>query len=320
VLVPDPFDAECGLFEPDGSPGELFLPWRTTAGLIAGAEHLGSLSLPGGSYNMLLADGERAVLAVWSDHEVMERMYLGDEARQIDLAGRETTPAEADGEQAFPVGVLPSFITNVNLPIARWRMSCSLDQTQWASVFGRPQPGSMRFRNFFPQGASGTVTLHPPEMWEVSPRQITFEIAAGAETQEQFQVVLGSGAASGQQTIRADFEVIADRTYRFSVFRDVQIGLGDVYMELSTALSDSGELVVRQDLINETDQPINFNCLLFAPDRRRIRKQIIRQRRGRQTIIYRLADGEELIGKTLVLRAEEIGGDRILNYRVTAER
>lgn len=320
VYVPDPFSAEKGLFTADAAPGELFLPWRTTAGLIAGARHLGSLSLPGGSRNMLFAKDDQAVLAVWNDRPTMERLYLGDDARQIDLSGRQSTPRQSDGEQLFSVGPLPTFATGVFLPVARWRMSMAIEPAQLASVFGRPQTASLKFQNFFPQGANGTVVIHAPEVWEISPRQMSFELAAGEPCEQRFQVILGAGAASGKQTVRADFEVTADRLYKFSVFRELEVGLGDVYMELSSSLDENGDLVVRQDFINETDEPITFNCLLFAPDRRRIRKQIIRQRTGRQTTVYRLAEGERLVGKTLVLRAEEIGGDRILNYRLVAER
>ena len=31
AFCPDPFDPKCGLMNPDGTPGELFMPWRTTA-------------------------------------------------------------------------------------------------------------------------------------------------------------------------------------------------------------------------------------------------------------------------------------------------
>jgi hypothetical protein len=37
--------------------------------------------------------------------------------------------------------------------------------------------------------------------------------------------------------------------------------------------------------------------------------------RGTNLKVYTLPDGEELIGKTLWVRAEEMAGDRVLNYR-----
>jgi hypothetical protein len=40
---------------------------------------------------------------------------------------------------------------------------------------------------------------------------------------------------------------------------------------------------------------------------------------GRTTITYHLPNGAELMGQTLILRAEEINGDRALNYRFEAK-
>ena len=60
VFCPDPFAAQCGLMNDDGTPGELFLPWRTTALEIGGKQFLGRLTLPGGSRNAVFASGDRS--------------------------------------------------------------------------------------------------------------------------------------------------------------------------------------------------------------------------------------------------------------------
>jgi len=57
-----------------------------------------------------------------------------------------------------------------------------------------------------------------------------------------------------------------------------------------------------------------------APDASRLHTQVIGLRPGRDDQLYRLPDGQQLIGQTLWLRAEEIGGPRVLNYRFEAER
>ena len=49
------------------------------------------------------------------------------------------------------------------------------------------------------------------------------------------------------------------------------------------------------------------------------RQQIFNLGRGRNTQTYVPPRGKELIGKTIWLRAEEIGGDRILNHRIVVE-
>jgi hypothetical protein len=40
MFVPDPVDERRSLFQPDGTPGEMLLPWRTAAVTLAGAEYL----------------------------------------------------------------------------------------------------------------------------------------------------------------------------------------------------------------------------------------------------------------------------------------
>jgi hypothetical protein len=42
--------------------------------------------------------------------------------------------------------------------------------------------------------------------------------------------------------------------------------------------------------------------------------------RERTTLKFVLSEGEELIGKKLWIRAEEIGGFRVLNYTLDVER
>ena len=91
-------------------------------------------------------------------------------------------------------------------------------------------------------------------------------------------------------------------------------------MEVQTRLNERNELEVEQHFINETDQPLNFRCELSAPDRRRLMTQILHQGRGEETQVYRLDDGKTLLGKPLWLRAEEIDGPRVLNYRFEAEK
>ena len=67
IFCPDPFDPERGLLEPDGTPGELLLPWRTAALLLGGARRVGTLELPGGSPNEVFSRGHDAVMVIWSD-------------------------------------------------------------------------------------------------------------------------------------------------------------------------------------------------------------------------------------------------------------
>ncbi|HUT11335.1 MAG TPA: hypothetical protein VMY42_12620 [Thermoguttaceae bacterium] len=319
VFCPDPFDAQRGLMNADGTPGELFLPWRTAALALGGARYIGSIELPEGSRNQIFARDEDAVMVVWNEQPTEEVLYLGENVRQIDLFGRSREPARRDHRQVIRVGPFPSFVTGLNEPITRWRMSLQLARSEIPSVFGRPQSNSFALKNPFSRGVSGEAELITPEVWSVTPSRAAFRLEAGESLRHDFQTLLSYNASSGRHRVRVDFEIYADRPYRFSVYRKMDVGMGNVGIEVSTRLAPEGELEVQQRLINETDTPVSFRCQLYAPGRRRLKMQIIGLGRGRDVQLYRMPRGEELLGKTLWIRAEEIDGPRVLNYRFVAK-
>jgi hypothetical protein len=110
-----------------------------------------------------------------------------------------------------------------------------------------------------------------------------------------------------------DFEIEGERPCRFNVYRQIEVGLGDVSLEVAIRLSDKGELEVTQRLTNATDASVSFRCALYIPDQARLATQVINLHRGSDEKTYRLPNDKELSGKTLWLQAGEIGGPRILN-------
>lgn len=326
TFISNPFDDRVGVMRSDGSPGELFLPWRTGTRVLAGTEYIGELEFPNGSANRVFAARDSAVIALWNERPTEELIYLGDTSvvRLVDVWGRMIEPEvqENDGlvRQKIQVGPLPVFVINANLDVAEWRLSCKLDRRRLASTFGRKQIVKLRFTNSFRQGVSGDLVLRTPLVWTVSPQDVTFKARVDEKKELPLRVFLQSNATSGDQPIRADFQIHGDIGYRFSVYRKLQVGLGDVDFEVNTFLDENGTLVVEQHLLNRTDSEVSFNCILFTPNGRQ-RKQVLNATRGRRVDTYRFENGEELVGERLWLRAEEIGGSRrILNYQVHAER
>jgi hypothetical protein len=318
VFCPDPFDAEHGLMNPDGTPGELFLPWRTTALALAGATYLGSIQLPSGSPNFIFARHDDALMVVWNERPTEEVLYLGDKVRQIDLWGQAATPEKRGHRQVIEVGPLPSFVTGLSEPVARWRMQFEFARQRLPSVFGRAHADSFSLKNTFVGGTGGRATLVMPERWQVSPPEVDFRLSAGEPLTQPLQILLPYSASSGRHPVRVDFDLQADRRYQFSVYRHIDVGMGDVYLELATRLNEQGELEVEQRMVNEGDGRVNFRCQLYAPERRRQKTDVLGLGPGRAVHVYRIPDGQELLGKTLWLRAEEIEGPRILNYRFPA--
>ena len=92
-------------------------------------------------------------------------------------------------------------------------------------------------KNHFPQGTSGQIRLHTPEEWQTSPRLLNFKLAAGEQYREPFTIRLPFDATNGRYPIRVDFEITADREYRFSAYRYLEVGLGDVIIEMTSHLN-----------------------------------------------------------------------------------
>jgi hypothetical protein len=323
IFVPQPFSTDHGLMNDDGTPGELLVPWRTMATTISGAEYIGQIELPGGSTNHVFARGREAFMIVWNDQPASERLSLGEGLRQMDLWGRELPieQTEQDGqlEHRVAVGSQPTIIAGLNQAVARWQIELAFDSPRLASIFGREQPLTMRAKNGFGQAIGGEITVRSPKSWDINPRVQRFKLAEGDELKQTFPVSLHVDASSGPQPLEIDFEVVADRTYRFRVYRVLQLGLEGLAVEMKTRLVGD-DLVVEQTINNLTDEPISLQCMLFPPGRRRETKQVIQQGKGRQSLTFTLPNGIELLGQTIRMRAEEIGSARVLNNSVIAER
>ena len=88
IFVAAPFDDRRGLMTDQGTPGDLFLPWRTTASLLSGSRFLGKIRLPGGSENHIFeADSGEVLMVLWNRYPKQEVLYLGDSIRVVDVWG-----------------------------------------------------------------------------------------------------------------------------------------------------------------------------------------------------------------------------------------
>ncbi len=319
IFLPAPFEAARGVVQPDGTPGELFLPWRTLALALRGAAFLGSIPLPQHSSNYLFARQHQAVLIVWNCRSVREEVYLGDKSEVRDLWGRAVPATPTPSGLSVPVGPVPILVFGGPPALAEWLVRFRLAHDRLSSALGQRQANQLELQCPFEQGAEGTVELTGPEDWLIVPRKTRFRLAPGEKFQQPLEIVLPPNASCGQHQIRADFEMLAGQKYRFTVWRTVTVGLEDVRLEVSTRVTEDGQLEVQQRIINDREEPISLRCQLYAPERRRMSVQVVGLGRGEEVRVYRLPEGKQLVGKTLWLQAEELGGPRVLNYRFVAE-
>ncbi len=318
IFAPNPFDPQRGLMQADGTPSELLLPWRTVAGALAGAEYLGHIRLPSGSQNHVFSRDGKALMVVWNDRPTREVLYLGDHVQETDIWGRTRNPRTEEGRQVIEDGSLPTIILGCDDAIMRTRVDLRLARALLPSEHGKQHNNALRIRNFFGQTASGAVRLDGPRRWSIAPRRIEFDLPPGEESELPFSVRFGFDSTTGRYPMRFDFDLMTDRRRQFTVYRELAVGLPDVELEVKTRLDEEGNLVVEQKLTNEGQQPVSFYFDLFAPGRRRQLARVRKLKDGMVQQTYIFPDGEQLIGKTLWLRAEEIGGRRFINHRFVA--
>lgn len=325
IFAAHPFNDDTGLMTDKGSPNDLLLPWRTTASLLSGTHYLGKIQLLGGSENRLFEalDG-KVVMVLWNQAPRQEVIYLGDnEVKVIDVWGRAEEVVVKDRRHVIEVTPLPKFVIGLNGSVARMGMGAKLAKVQIPSIFEMAHNNSIEIENTFQQGIGGTIRVIGPEGWQVVPDRIDFKLAAGEKAKRPFQIFLPFDATSGTTPLQIDFEVAAEKPYRFSVYRDVSVGDDDIELELNTRLQEDGTLVVEQRMLNRGAKPIDFKCLLFTPtaNRRQQRMQVFQLTNSWDTKTYSYADGEELLGEELLLKVEEQGGmRRVLNHRITIEQ
>jgi len=314
IFFADPLSSDRGMLNEDGSPGDLLMPWRTTALLLGGARPAGSITLPQGSANQVFLRDHDAVMVLCSPTPARETLWLGDDARLVDVRGRETSLPKTDSGQAVQVGAIPSFIVGIHKGVAQWQLGVALAKDRIPGPPGDRQTNELTWKNSLDQTVDGTVVVEPPQGWRVDPQRISFRLLGGESLRQPLNFVLPADACTGRQLLRADFEVRTERPMRFSVYRPVHVGPDDVRIEIDTHLNGQGELEVEQRLVNDGDRAVSFHCQLLAPDRRRETALVAGPPGGCGVHVYRLADGRQLVGKTLWLEARQTDGPRVLNY------
>jgi hypothetical protein len=307
-----------------GTPGDLLLPWRTTASLLSGTTYLGSLQLPRGSENRVFkASDGTVVMVLWSQVPQTESLYLGEGVQIVDVWGRPERPVIKERRHVIEVTELPKFVTGMNGAIARLSMSTSLAHDDIPSIFELAHSNSIEIENTFQQGVGGTVRIVGPERWQVVPDKIDFKLAVGEKVRRPFQVYLPFDAICGPTPIRIDFDIAAEKAYKFSVYREVNVGDKDIELEINTRLKDDGSLAVEQRMINRGPKAVDFKCFLNASSvgRKQQRMQVYQLTNSWDSKTYNYVDGEELLGEELYLKVEEQGGQRrVLNYSFTVEQ
>ena len=318
IFLSDVFHPEYGILNPSGAPTRLYLPWRTTAIALQGAEYLGSFDMAGKSTNHVFTRGGEMMMVVWNAEPTEETMYLGEQVVANDIWGRQQAiPVDPKtGRQTLSVGSTPLTLRGGSEPIARWRLGTKFEKGRVPSSYGEHRDAIVG-TNMFPQGVNGMVTVNFPSDWDVEPKAWPLQVAAGEKFRLPVRLVLPPNANLGEQVASIDFDIVADRQYKFRVSQMYEVGLGDIHVQVSDRKLPDGRLEIEQTIRNGTTPPemLDFRCSLFIPQQRRRILFVTKLGNGEDRKFYHLPDAERLKGQELWIRAEQVGGLRVLNFK-----
>jgi hypothetical protein len=247
---------------------------------------------------------------------VDEDLALDDDAIVTDVLGRrirrnDTTAGQPAKPGKLRVGPSPLVIRHFSEPTARWITEVSFEKGRLPSKTGK-QKEAIRGVNTFRHSISGRLRITVPKDWKVDPPELPFSLQPAEQFVCPIALELPSNTSQGRQQFILDFAT-SNGTIR--VYRDYEVGLGDVILSVADAMLPNGDLQIKQTIDNRTDERLNFQCDLYVPGYKRIQRIISRLTHNRETVVYVVPGAAALKGTEIQLRAKQIGGQRVLNSR-----
>lgn len=321
AFLTNPFDAETGLFTDDRMAGEMLIPWTTLVKSMGDRRYAGSIKLPSGSTNHIFADGSEGVMIAWNMHQTEERIFLGNEVTATDIWGSplevETVANEQGGEeQVVSIGKWPVMIHGVNVDIVRWRQQFRLGAKRLASRVGGGQLLPIVMTNPFDQTLSGKVQLVCGTLLADRSSNLAIQIGGGRSQPSTLPVTVKADASAGRHQLRFDFEIEADQVYRFSAYREIELGMGKVQFMWDATRKGRDQVLLRIDVQNNTESPVSFDCKIFPPGSPYERFQVIQAPTGNSSKELSLNLPSTGQRQEYWIRCEGIGTGILLNYRI----
>ncbi|HBT77074.1 MAG TPA: hypothetical protein DEB39_09140 [Planctomycetaceae bacterium] len=316
VFLQKPYDDQSGLMNADGTPGELFLPWRTTALLLCGRRYAGSIRMPGNSTNVIFEDSDgNGLMVLWNEAATLEKpveevLFLGRNTEIITLDGRREPMPLIGREQAIPVGPVPMFVAGIDMDITRWRQRFVLEKKVIPSYTNRKNANSWTFENASKAGIAAELTLMPPdpESWQITPDKKSFVLQAGDSEKTPFTISISPKATSGPHPFHIRVRTEGATSDEFTIYDEIAVGADDVAIEFMTRLNRNGELEVYQTFTNNTGREVNYACSLYATGEPVVNHQVRKLSFGQDLHEYTFKNGAKLIGTMLRVDAKPFAG------------
>jgi hypothetical protein len=305
-------------------PDEMFMIVRTLTSVLSGTTFKGKVPIADGVEAFLFDKNGQGILMLWdqgvSGSVKQLAVNLGQQARRVDLWGNVTpllrsTDDAAGGNVQLSIGPMPTFLIDIDGPLAQLRASIALDNDRLESSF-KPHTRKIRFINPYKQGISGMVKLSPPKGWIVNPPSFSFSMNPGEVFEKEVSLEFPYSTPAGVKTINADFLVQAESNSTFTVPINLKLGLSDVGLQ-TLALRDGKDLIVQQMITNYGDKPIDYTAFALYPGQARQERLVPNLLPGATTIKkYRFVNVQFQNGAKVRSGVKELDGARILNDEV----
>ena len=303
ICLTAPRDEQIGVLRRDGTPNELYLPWRTTATLLSGSRLLGSITLPNRSRNYCFDKGGGVCLmVVWNDeatadNPVQESLYLGDGLEMIDIWGKSSVPEQIGNNQMILVTQTPLFITGLNIDVARFRLNMQTNIKVIAAVPNKTYSIPFSYKNEAAVPVSIQISPQGPRLgdWTIKPLTQTANLESGIAGTGIFDLTLTSRADTGRRLFQYDVKTTGTKSPEFAVYDELMIGNPDIFMEFVSRLNDDGDIELLQVFTNNTESIQTYDCRLTVPNRAVQKYQIRRQGFGQAEHVYTIPRGKALL-------------------------
>lgn len=305
-----------GLLAEDGSPTELYTPWRTLAEHLGDTEYLGRLYLGPNIDNHVFSRNGTATVVLRADRPTRAEIVVGSGATRTDLWGRRALLNHDEATALLDVDEWPLLVTNVSGPLMRLQLGIRFAKGKLPSEYGR-QTDELLITNPFNQTLSGRVSALFPAEWRSRPESADLQIIAGQTFSVPILFDIPQGAAQGDLLIPLDFEINTDRTYRFRVYRPYRLGGDEIQVATVASVLPDGQLDIEMRLTNMTDAPMSLECGIRAYNHNVVTEYVEKLGSAESAVRrFRLSRARELEGKKILLEINEIGGRRQFTYLV----
>lgn len=314
AAIAEPWEVEAGA-RPLASPTVAAAAWRTIADQVRHRVFAGEWRIGRGLRCFIFApidsDADRGgLLIVWREDAPADRAWLraalGDAPITVtDIFGNRHTVAPETGDgnhqiHSLPLSAEPVFIEGIDTELVRFLSSLAFAPATIQSIAGE-ETYEVVISNPWEIPASGRLIITEPggydaaarsrdRSWEITPRSIVFDVAAGETVRVPVTVSFSRAIEAGPIDIVFDTDLVAEREYgwvRASV--PGEIALDGVEMDIAYRKPGAGpdaDLIVEATVTNTGQTTRSFDAFAFGPGMPRVRASIGSLEPGQSAVRY----------------------------------